>query len=208
MDQFIFKNKLKWISYDKFENINKYSDKEGFGTIYKAKYKRIKVILKDFNHLNNSDECLNEFLNEWKIIDSNKIIKIYGFTKNPDTLNYILIMEYIDKEKKIEDINEELRSNIMEFINASNNNYINHTVKFHPQAYYTSRLLDFTSINLNEILFLKLKQELFKLEKIIETNDQSSYQMEKNDLQAQLIQLKANIQESKFQQDQFKNLLI
>ncbi|PKK72495.1 hypothetical protein RhiirC2_777139 [Rhizophagus irregularis] len=64
MDQFIFKNKLKWISYDKFENINKYSDKEGFGIIYKAKYKRIKVILKDFNHLNNSDECLNEFLNE------------------------------------------------------------------------------------------------------------------------------------------------
>ncbi|PKB96994.1 kinase-like protein, partial [Rhizophagus irregularis] len=73
----------------------------GFGTIYKAKYKAeykaIKVILKYFDYLNNSDESLNESLNEWKIIDSYEIIRIYGFTKNPDTLNYVLIMEYRNK---------------------------------------------------------------------------------------------------------------
>lgn len=37
MDQFIFKNVLKWIPYEKFKNIG-YLDKEEFGTsIYKAK---------------------------------------------------------------------------------------------------------------------------------------------------------------------------
>ncbi|GBB89102.1 hypothetical protein RclHR1_01580003 [Rhizophagus clarus] len=47
--------------------------------------------------------------------------------------------------------NEELESNIMEFINASIvHNHL--AVELHPQACYTSRLLDFTSKKLNEIL--------------------------------------------------------
>ncbi|GBC04880.1 hypothetical protein RclHR1_05910013 [Rhizophagus clarus] len=48
-------------------------------------------------------------------------------------------------------ISKELKNNIMEFINApiGNNNLITES---HPQAYYTSRLLDFTSIKVNEIL--------------------------------------------------------
>ncbi|GBB95593.1 hypothetical protein RclHR1_25700001 [Rhizophagus clarus] len=48
-------------------------------------------------------------------------------------------------------ISEELKGNIMEFINApiGNNNFITES---HPQACYTSRLLDFTSIKMNEIL--------------------------------------------------------
>ncbi|PKY62407.1 hypothetical protein RhiirA4_488827, partial [Rhizophagus irregularis] len=92
VDQFISKNELKWIPYDKFENIE-YLDKGGFGTIYKAKFNNIEVIFKYFDYLNNSDESLNEFLNEWKIINSREIIKIFGFTKDPDTLNYVLIME-------------------------------------------------------------------------------------------------------------------
>ncbi|UZO14538.1 uncharacterized protein OCT59_005994 [Rhizophagus irregularis] len=53
---------------------------------------------------------------------------------------------------KVEDINEELNCNIMEFINApiGHNNKL--TTKSHPQAHYTSRLLDFTSEELNKIL--------------------------------------------------------
>jgi serine/threonine protein kinase len=49
------------------------------------------------------------------------------------------------------DINEELKYNIMEFINApiGHNNL---ATKSHPKACYTSRLLDFTSKKLNEIL--------------------------------------------------------
>ena len=52
---------------------------------------------------------------------------------------------------KIENISEELKNNIMEFINApiEHNKPINQS---HPQAYYTSRLLPFTSSKLNEIL--------------------------------------------------------
>ncbi|GES76055.1 kinase-like domain-containing protein [Rhizophagus clarus] len=48
-------------------------------------------------------------------------------------------------------INEELKSNIMEFINAPIE-YNNLIIKSHPQAYYTSRLLNFTSKKLNEFL--------------------------------------------------------
>jgi serine/threonine protein kinase len=49
------------------------------------------------------------------------------------------------------EFNEVLKSNIMEFINApiGHNNL---ATKSHPKAYYTSRLLDFTSKQLNEIL--------------------------------------------------------
>src|SRR5688572_32842829 len=47
------------------------------------------------------------------------------------------------RSKKIEDINEELKCNIMEFINApiGHNNL---ATESHSQACYTSRLLDFT----------------------------------------------------------------
>ncbi|PKK59443.1 hypothetical protein RhiirC2_857340, partial [Rhizophagus irregularis] len=95
MDQFIFKNKLKWIPYDKFENIE-YFDKGEFGTIYKAKYDIIEVIFKYFDYLNNSDAGLNELLNERKIINSNEIIEIYGFTKDPDTLDYVFPIKKLD----------------------------------------------------------------------------------------------------------------
>ncbi|GBB86458.1 hypothetical protein RclHR1_01290002 [Rhizophagus clarus] len=50
------------------------------------------------------------------------------------------------------DINaKELKSNIMEFINAPIE-HKNLAAKSHPQAHYTSRILDFTSEKLNEIL--------------------------------------------------------
>ncbi|CAB4440723.1 unnamed protein product [Rhizophagus irregularis] len=59
-----------------------------------------------------------------------------------------VIKKWIFRPKKI---NEELKSNIMEFINApiGHNNLV---TKSHPKACYTSRLLDFTSKKLNEIL--------------------------------------------------------
>ncbi|PKC63319.1 hypothetical protein RhiirA1_463917 [Rhizophagus irregularis] len=49
------------------------------------------------------------------------------------------------------EINEKLKSNIMEFINAPiGSNKL--ATKSHPEACFTSRLLDFTSKKLNEIL--------------------------------------------------------
>ncbi|UZO04903.1 uncharacterized protein OCT59_025265 [Rhizophagus irregularis] len=87
--------------------------------------------------------------------------------KRPSSKEVLNIIEnwiFRPENKKIEDINEELKSNIMEFINApiEHNNLI---VKSHPKACYTSHLLVFTSDELNEILedsqgFLKsLKQK-------------------------------------------------
>jgi serine/threonine protein kinase len=158
-------------------------------------------------------------------------------------------------DTEIENINEKLKNNIMEFINAPTgcNNPI---TEFHSQAYYKSKLLDFTSKELNEViedsLELKLKQEqknteqkLLNLEiyfknelqdlkdiqikeftylqnekqilannlaKQLEqnklANDQiSQLKQEKNNLQEKLIQIEANIQELKSQQDQYKNQL-
>jgi serine/threonine protein kinase len=68
-----------------------------------------------------------------------------------EVLNIIEKWIYIPDEMQIKDINEELKCNIMEFINApiGHNNL---ATESHPQACYTSRLLNFTSKKLNEIL--------------------------------------------------------
>ncbi|CAB4412350.1 unnamed protein product [Rhizophagus irregularis] len=101
IDKFIFEKKLKWIPYNKFKDIE-YFDRRGFGTIYKAIWLKNdgdkEIILKCHNNLN---ENLDEFLNEWKYhescLDSNDIIYFYGFTKDPDTLKYMVVMDYSNK---------------------------------------------------------------------------------------------------------------
>ncbi|GBC23750.2 kinase-like domain-containing protein [Rhizophagus irregularis DAOM 181602=DAOM 197198] len=68
----------------------------------------------------NLNENLNEFLKEWEyhtsVLTSSDIIEFYGFTKDPDTLRYMVVMDYANK------------------------------------ACFKSRLLDFTSKKLNEVL--------------------------------------------------------
>ncbi|CAG8624388.1 19603_t:CDS:1, partial [Rhizophagus irregularis] len=78
---------------------------------------------------------------------------------------------------KIEDINEELKCNIMEFINApiGHNNL---TTESHPQACYTGRLLDFTSKKLNEILESKNSQASIKLNEMSLSEDLNEYKIE------------------------------
>ncbi|CAB4443427.1 unnamed protein product [Rhizophagus irregularis] len=101
MDNFILEKRLKWFPYDKFINVE-YLDKGGFGIIYKAMMlddkENREVILKCNNNLS---ENLNEFLNEWKYhescLESNEIIYFYGFTKDPDTLKYMVVMDYANK---------------------------------------------------------------------------------------------------------------
>src|SRR5436190_633849 len=79
MDQFISETSLKWIPYCKFENVE-YLNKGGFGTIYKAIWlknnEKKEIVLKCFDNLNNLDNNLNEF------------------TKKPDSLNYMAIIDY------------------------------------------------------------------------------------------------------------------
>ncbi|GBC18371.1 kinase-like domain-containing protein [Rhizophagus irregularis DAOM 181602=DAOM 197198] len=72
--------------------------------------------------------------------------------KRPSTEVVLDIIEkwvLLPEEMKIEDIDKELKCNIIEFINAPIG-HKNLATESHPQACYTSRLLDFTSKNLNE----------------------------------------------------------
>ncbi|UZO08891.1 uncharacterized protein OCT59_029136 [Rhizophagus irregularis] len=212
MDNFIFEKKLKWIPYDKFKNVE-YLDKGGFSTIYKANWlydnNDNEVILKLHNNLS---ENLDEFLNEWKYheycLSSYDIIYYYGFTKDPETLKYMMVIDYANKElmKKcwdenplkrpsseevlniiekwivspynVKDINEELKYNIMELINAPIGHNNDLATESHPQAYYTSRLLGFTSKQLNEILESRDSQAYYssqsasgKVNEVLESED-------------------------------------
>ncbi|EXX50916.1 hypothetical protein RirG_266230 [Rhizophagus irregularis DAOM 197198w] len=72
-------------------------------------------------------------------------------SKRPSSKEVLEIIEKWIFRPDDDEINEELESNIMEFINApiGHNNL---ATKSHPKACFTSRLLDFTSKKLNEIL--------------------------------------------------------
>ncbi|CAB5213683.1 unnamed protein product [Rhizophagus irregularis] len=78
-------------------------------------------------------------------------------------------------EVKVEDINEELKCNIMEFINAPIGHNNSLTTKSHPQACYTSRLLDFTSKQLNEILESEVSQASVKVNEMLVSKDLDDY---------------------------------
>ncbi|CAB5395274.1 unnamed protein product [Rhizophagus irregularis] len=113
MDYFKLKNGLRWIPYNKFKNVE-YLNEGGFGTIYRAIWLKNNgdkededdeddeegevVILKCPKNLN---ENLNEFLEEWEyhasVLASSDIIKFYGFTKDPNTSKYMVVMEYANK---------------------------------------------------------------------------------------------------------------
>ncbi|EXX59441.1 Tpk1p [Rhizophagus irregularis DAOM 197198w] len=105
---------LEWIPYDKFTNI-KYVAKGGFGKVYKANWidgcmdnkwniknhnwRRIRqdmfVALKS---LNNSKDVTTEFMKEvmvhHKIRDTFSIIKFYGITQDPETKDYMMVLDY------------------------------------------------------------------------------------------------------------------
>ncbi|POG76756.1 kinase-like domain-containing protein [Rhizophagus irregularis DAOM 181602=DAOM 197198] len=68
-----------------------------------------------------------------------------------EVLNIILKWIFLPDRAKVKDIDKELKCNVMEFINAPIM-YNNLATESHSQACYTSRLLNFTSKKLNEIL--------------------------------------------------------
>ncbi|PKC55883.1 kinase-like protein [Rhizophagus irregularis] len=118
IDDFILKNGLKWIPYNKFKNI-KYLNEGGFGTIYRAIWLKNngneddeEVILKCPKNLN---ENLNEFLKEWEyhtsVLSSYDIINIYGFTEDPNTSKYIIVMYYANKGNLRENLTRLVKSN-------------------------------------------------------------------------------------------------
>ncbi|CAB4421941.1 unnamed protein product [Rhizophagus irregularis] len=103
---------LEWIEYDRFENVE-YLTKGGFGTIYKAIWKNgyiekwdsknnqwkrrnvnSSVVLKC---LHNSQNITAEFLREIEFhtkTDSTYVIRCYGITKDPESNNFMMVMDY------------------------------------------------------------------------------------------------------------------
>ncbi|GET02598.1 kinase-like domain-containing protein [Rhizophagus clarus] len=102
----------EWIPYDRFYNI-KYIAKGGFGKVYKANWadgciwdwnnetqnwerygKNMFVALKS---LNNSKDVTFEFINEITShhkVRNDTIIRFYGITQDPETENYMMVLEY------------------------------------------------------------------------------------------------------------------
>ncbi|POG66969.1 kinase-like domain-containing protein, partial [Rhizophagus irregularis DAOM 181602=DAOM 197198] len=112
---FIFQKKLRWFPYNKFKNVE-YLNEGGFGTIYKAIWLKNnggeEVILKCHKNLN---ENLNEFLKEWEyhtsVLSSNNIINFYGFTEDPNTSKYMVVMDYANKGNLRENLTNIVENN-------------------------------------------------------------------------------------------------
>ncbi|GBB93709.1 hypothetical protein RclHR1_02220004 [Rhizophagus clarus] len=102
-------NQIKWIPYSQFEDVKEIT-KGGYGTIYKATYldcprrwgnKKVEtVILKRFKKSKNINNINEYFLNELKSFQQffkeeySNIIKAYGFTKDPELDDYMLVIKY------------------------------------------------------------------------------------------------------------------
>ncbi|EXX65352.1 Ypk2p [Rhizophagus irregularis DAOM 197198w] len=108
---------IEWIPYNRFYDIE-YIAKGGFGKVYKANWidgciryrnrwdnenqnwkredQNMFVALKS---LNNSKNVTSEFMNEIKLhnkVGGGIVIKFYGITQDPETKNYIMVLEYAD----------------------------------------------------------------------------------------------------------------
>ncbi|GBC02159.1 hypothetical protein RclHR1_04490005 [Rhizophagus clarus] len=103
---------FEWIPYDQFFDIKEIG-KGGFSTVYSAIWKdglldcRKSLVARNWRRnpntrvalkcLHNSQNCIDEFINEVKAYSDQKIynvLKIYGISQNPDTKDYIMVLEY------------------------------------------------------------------------------------------------------------------
>ncbi|GBB89844.1 hypothetical protein RclHR1_16680003 [Rhizophagus clarus] len=105
---------LEWIPFDRFNDIN-YIDKGGFSNVYKAKWIDGRILNWNIENqnwnryhqnefvalksLNNSENVTLEYINEitsYHKINEAFIIEIYGITLNPETKNYMIVLQYAE----------------------------------------------------------------------------------------------------------------
>ncbi|PKC72660.1 hypothetical protein RhiirA1_531052 [Rhizophagus irregularis] len=95
---------FKWISYSQFNDIKEIG-KGGFSTVYSAIWKDAPLDKKVHNRngvialkcLHSSQNITDKFLNEVKEYSINKssnILNIYGISQNPNTKEYIMVLQY------------------------------------------------------------------------------------------------------------------
>ncbi|CAB4429303.1 unnamed protein product [Rhizophagus irregularis] len=109
------KNILEWIPYDKFYDI-KYIAEGGFGKVYRANWidgymnkwdKHNKnwersdqnrfVALKSLNNSSNVTlEFMNEITSHRQVYEKIFYIKYYGITQDPETKNYMMVLDYAE----------------------------------------------------------------------------------------------------------------
>ncbi|UZO16947.1 uncharacterized protein OCT59_008313 [Rhizophagus irregularis] len=218
VDDFILERQLKindyndmivfeWILYSQFNDIKEIG-KGGFSTVYSAEWKngplefdvdkqiykrnpnRIIALKCLYNSQSITDKFLNE-VKEYSINKSSNILNIYGISQNPDTKEYIMVLQYakdgnfnhwINKNYKYFNWDKNDRPNISEIdklITLFHESYFgelyiveneeieiqfrqaeeyrranllsteNYQIVTHPQAIYTSRLLNPITKDLN-----------------------------------------------------------
>ncbi|RIA97516.1 kinase-like domain-containing protein [Glomus cerebriforme] len=100
---------LEWIPYDRFYNIE-YIAKGGFGKVYRAIWIDGIIINWDnknqnWNRNSNKDVILKSLNNSKNITSHHKIlcydfissvIRLYGITQDPDTKNYMMVLNYAE----------------------------------------------------------------------------------------------------------------
>ncbi|GBC06426.1 hypothetical protein RclHR1_06820005 [Rhizophagus clarus] len=94
---------LEWIPYENFQNVT-YITRGGFGTIYSAEWPEGCISYWDIDNqewhrYNNCSVALknSDFLNEVKSylqIYSENIVQCYGITQNPNTKDYMMVLQY------------------------------------------------------------------------------------------------------------------
>ncbi|CAJ0767632.1 22320_t:CDS:2, partial [Entrophospora sp. SA101] len=91
---------LKMINYDQLSDI-KFLVKGGCGSVYSANYfneqegKSSRVALKSvFNLESNQHEFMDEVVHHTHVKDRNYILQIQGVTRDPTTLEYLMVMEF------------------------------------------------------------------------------------------------------------------
>ncbi|RGB31427.1 hypothetical protein C1646_764117 [Rhizophagus diaphanus] len=85
----VFKIVLEWIPYDRFYDI-KYIAKGGFGKVYRANWI-------DGYIINREDKFMNEVtLHNKGKMNNAFIIGFYGITQDPETKNYMMVLDYAE----------------------------------------------------------------------------------------------------------------
>ncbi|GBB97412.1 hypothetical protein RclHR1_02990013 [Rhizophagus clarus] len=141
-----YKKCLEWIPFEKFQNIT-YIAEGGFGKIYSAewpegfiyywdienqKWLRLKDNKFALKSLKNSSNISSDFLNEIKsylhiyLVD---IIQCYGITQDPNTREYMMVLDYCDD------------GNLRNYLNKSED-YIDYTEKIDKLRQIARGLLD------------------------------------------------------------------
>ncbi|RHZ83286.1 hypothetical protein Glove_97g82 [Diversispora epigaea] len=106
---------IEWIPYDRFKDIKQIA-KGGFGTIYYAKWVdgwiqcwdienqqweregQFEVAFKKFDSIvdikNTNEKFLNEMAIHMRTNDGSTSVRIYGITKDPETPEYMMVLQY------------------------------------------------------------------------------------------------------------------